>query len=1047
MKEGFYERIVTKALDSALNSEADQILLKEPFAKTDGAMLIQRYFQNVLGRAFAQITAERDEIAKKRLIEFTNELIGHAAKFLNDPEFEGDALTDQGEILKAFFHASTYSQAKLEDHFKEVYPITGLSESSLFNGSKHTPSLESELKKEMLTADQIWWLVSFLKFEGVRLFEQTLRKLEEMGKSVKIICTVYMGATDLKAIDFLSGFSNVEIKISFNTNQERLHAKSYLFMRETGFHTAYIGSSNLSRSALTNGLEWNLKVTQQEIPHIISKCRSTFETYWNDHNFELYKAELHREKLLLALERGKNPKKDEEITGYFDLNPFPFQQQILDQLAQCRLKGEQRNLLVSATGTGKTVIAAFDFKKYLKAKPTANFIFVAHREEILKQARYTFRQVLKNNDFGDLWFSGESPASYNQLFVTIQTLNNRIEQLSLKSDFYDYIIIDEVHHSSASSYQKLLNYFQPEILLGLTATPERHDGSSITQFFGHTISAELRLPDALNQKLLCPFHYFGITDKTDLSRVSWRRGRYDISELEQIYNEDSRRSLEILRNCERYLTDFRDVRAMGFCVSKRHTEFMSHFFVTNGMRAAYLHSDNAHERHRLLSLFRNKEINYLFVVDIFNEGVDIPEMDTLLFLRPTESLTIFLQQLGRGLRLHEDKTCLTVLDFVGQQHVEYSFEHKFRAMIGRTHTRMKDELDQDFPNLPLGCSITLEKTAREYVLRNIQNAYGSGINSVLRALKRFSEDYTLVLNLKNFCHYMGLKLAEVYKSKKLLFQLIAQSKGEEPILFEHSERIARVMGSTWLATDSERYFRFLLSLVRGDRIDLSKRSNQQFLLMLYFDLFEEAPQTHSFIELQNRLEQYWSNGHLRNELISFLEYRLELCECIEKHISLGIDSALMLHGRYTRNQILVALSESDLYQKASSREGVYRIKNAKMELLFVTLFKTDSRFNASTMYHDYFINDQLFHWQSQNSTTPESEIGRSYINQKALGKEILLFVRESTVDEFGHTMAFVFCGRLHYLSHVGRKPMSITWRLETPPPAMLLEEGRKLAAG
>ena len=360
---------------------------------------------------------------------------------------------------------------------------------------------------------------------------------------------------------------------------------------------------------------------------------------------------------------------------------------------------------------------------------------------------------------------------------------------------------------------------------------------------------------------------------------------------------------------------------------------------------------------------------------------------------------------------------------------------------------MKDEIDQDFPNLPLGCSITLEKTAREYILRNIQNAYGAGEQAILRALKRFSQDYSLELNLWNFCHYMGLNLAEVYKPKKLFFQLIAQSKGEDPILFEHSERIARVLGSTWLATDSERYFRFLLSLLRGEEIDFLRCTNQQFLLMLHYDLFEHAPQTRSFIELQNRLEHYWSNGHLRNELISYLEYRLELCECIEKPISLGIDSALMLHGRYTRNQILVALSESGLFKKASSREGVYRIKNANMELFFVTLYKTESKFNASTMYHDYFINDQLFHWQSQNSTTPESEIGQSYIQQHVTGKEILLFVRESTVDEFGHTMAFVFCGRLHYLSHEGRKPMSITWRLETPPPAMLLEEGRKLAAG
>jgi HKD family nuclease len=225
--------------------------------------------------------------------------------------------------------------------------------------------LESELKKEMLTSDEVWWLVSFLKFEGVRLFEQVLRKLESSGKKVKIICTVYMGATDLKAIDFLSEFSNVEIKISFNTNQERLHAKSYLFMRNSGFHTAYIGSSNLSRSALTNGLEWNLKVTQQEIPHIISKCKNTFDTYWNDANFELYNKDLHREKLQLALENGRTRKPDDDISKFFDLSPFPFQQQILDQIQQCRDRGDHKNLIVAATGTGKTVIAAFDFKRFI----------------------------------------------------------------------------------------------------------------------------------------------------------------------------------------------------------------------------------------------------------------------------------------------------------------------------------------------------------------------------------------------------------------------------------------------------------------------------------------------------------------------------------------------------------------------------------------------------------------------------------------------------------------------------------------------------------
>lgn len=1049
MKEGFYEKIITESIAQALIKESDKTVLLESFSKSDGSIFIHRYFQQFLQRAFNQLVEERDEIAKKKLIDFTNDLIRLTAEYLNDEEFNHEQISKQGQILKAFFHASSFTEANLKKHIQESFPITGLSESALFNGSKHTPSLESELKKEMLTSNEVWWLVSFLKFEGVRLFEQVLRKLQGQGKKVKIICTVYMGATDLKAIDFLSEFSNVEIKISFNTNQERLHAKSYLFLRDSGFHTAYIGSSNMSRSALTNGLEWNLKVTQQEIPHIISKCKNTFDTYWNDSNFEVYDPSLHRHKLQQALEKGKMKKVDDEISKFFELTPFPFQQQILDKLAQCRVRGEMKNLVAAATGTGKTVISAFDFKRFIKLNPQSNFLFVAHREEILRQARYTFRQVLKNNDFGDLWFSGENPDSYNQLFVSIQTLNNRMGSLSLSPNFFDYIIIDEVHHSAASSYQQLLSYFTPKILLGLTATPERHDGEDVTKYFGNTLSAEIRLVDALNQKLLCPFQYFGITDETDISRVSWRKGKYEIGELEKIYGEDYRRVLDIIRNCKKYLTDYQEVRALGFCVSKKHAEFMSNQFNSKGLNAEYLHSDNSNQRKDIILKFRRKEINYLFVVDIFNEGIDIPEIDTLLFLRPTESLTIYLQQLGRGLRLHEDKTCLTVLDFVGLQHAEYSFEHKFRAMIGKTHSKVKDELQQDFPNLPLGCSITLEETAKEIILKNIQSSYGGGERSILKAMERFVQDYTIDFTLKNFCQLMDIDLFTLYKSKQLFFELKYKSKGVDFVRATHADRIARVLGNTWLATDSESYFKFLIQFLTDENLDLTVHSTEQYLIMCYIDLFDAAPAVNTLADLYRKLEQVFDKAELRDEVVSFLIFRLEQLESIEKNIELKMPSVLRLHGRYTRSQILSGVSQNTLQNKVISQSGVHRIRDYQneTELLFVTLYKEEGRFSSSTMYHDYFINEELFHWQSQNRTTPESEVGQSYIRHNENKKDILLFVRETTTDENGVTMAYIFCGKLHYLQHEGSKPMSITWRLENNPPALLYNEGKKLGVG
>jgi len=255
------------------------------------------------------------------------------------------------------------------------------------------------------------------------------------------------------------------------------------------------------------------------------------------------------------LSAGHYKTSEDTISKFFDIYPFPYQQEILDQLAYRRSLGENRNLVVAATGTGKTVMAAFDFKRFVKTNPQANFLFVAHREEILRQARFTFRQVLRNNDFGELWYGGQEPKSIRHAFVSIQTLNNRIDKLTVAPDFYDYIIIDEVHHSAANSYQKLLQAFSPKLLVGLTATPERHDGSDISRYFGHSISAEIRLAEALNRGLLCPFQYFGVTDQVDISRVSWRRGRYVVEELERLYSEDDRRVGDILRNCDRYLKD------------------------------------------------------------------------------------------------------------------------------------------------------------------------------------------------------------------------------------------------------------------------------------------------------------------------------------------------------------------------------------------------------------------------------------------------------------------------------------------------------------
>ncbi|MEY8211758.1 MAG: DEAD/DEAH box helicase family protein, partial [Gammaproteobacteria bacterium] len=637
---------------------------------------------------------------------------------------------------------------------------------------------------EIKSSDKIYWLVSFIKWAGIRIFKNELESFTRSGKQLKIITTSYMGATDAKAVEFLASLPNTEVKLSYNTNRERLHAKSYLFMRNTGFHTGYIGSSNLSHSALTSGLEWNLKITSQEIPHIIEKSLSTFETYWESPDFERFdgKAE-SREKLSNALQEAKGSFNNLAPSFYFDIAPHSHQQTILDKLQVERdLHNRHRNLVVAATGTGKTIISAFDFSRFYKENPEATFLFIAHREEILKQAQSAYRGVLKNSSFGELWVGNNKPSKYQHLFASIQSLNNQIDTLELSKSYFDYIVIDEVHHISASSYRSVLNHFNPQILLGLTATPERHDGVDILSDFCHVIAAEIRLPEAINQRHLSPFQYFSIDDGTDLTTIPWSKGRYEIAELTRLYTYNDQRVFRIMQSLNEIVTDISQMRALAFCVSKGHAKFMAQKFTLHNIPCGILTSDNSQEREIQQQRLRSKEINVLFVVDIFNEGVDIPELDTLLFLRPTESLTIFLQQLGRGLRLTNDKECCTVLDFVGNSRPEYDFSHKFRALVGKTNQSITKEIKQGFPHLPLGCRIELQEKTQLMILKNISKATLNK-NKLISLIINFPHATNLPLTLTNFLQiHPNITIEDIYKVKSGKFggwsALLAFSRGE-----------------------------------------------------------------------------------------------------------------------------------------------------------------------------------------------------------------------------------------------------------------------------
>lgn len=1044
MEVGLYEQLINKLISSKLNNlDRDTYYVKTTLIdKQEASKILANYLINVIQYGLSLVNGDLE-----KQIEISNKIIRLLRDEIKEDDFDEDIIDTQANILSAILNKIDSGIANFDNYLKEITPYTRLSQSELFTGSNAGVSLDSEIRKEIQSSDKICFLVSFIKWSGISIFQKELIEFTERGGKLKIITTSYMGATDYKAVEFLSTLKNTEIKVSYNTESERLHAKAYLFLRNTGFDTGYIGSSNMSRSALTNGLEWNLKVTTKEVGHIIDKFKKTFETYWQDKDFESFDNSLHSEKLKVALKKERTY---ERLSAdlYFDLKPFPFQQEILEKLdVERSVHNRYKNLIVAATGTGKTVISAFDYKRFRKANPSAKLLFVAHRKEILQQAQATFQGVLGDNNFGELWVDGIEPDKYDFVFASVQTLNNRIDSLKQSENYYYYIVVDEVHHIAANSYRPILDKFRPKVLLGLTATPERMDNEDILLDFCNTIAAEIRLPEALNRKLLCPFLYFGITDSVDLSTVSWQNGRYLPSELTRIYTQSDRRVGDIYANLKKYLNDIEDVRALCFCVTQEHAQYMAEKFTLLGLKADYLVANRNNLRSELRVKFKNKEINYLFVVDIFNEGVDIPEIDTVLFLRPTESLTIFLQQLGRGLRLAEGKDCLTVLDFVGNSRPEYDFEGKFRALVGKTNTPISKEIEADFPHLPLGCSIVLEKKAKRFILDNIHKATSLNINQLLLKIRNFKHQTALDLTLKNFLQINHFSLDLIYKKGFSWKRLCVNAGQIEDFDSTNETEIYRAISKKWLSCSSTSYFEFVLMLAKNNfQFDIASLSETEktMCLMLYYDVWQNPG---LFNTLEESIKAIGANQVLVAEIIELLEILIDKIDFLEKEIALHYTQPLKVHGRYTRDQILVAFGLSTFESKSSNREGCANNKDLNTEILFVDLIKSEKDFSPTTLYQDYAISDTLFHWQSQNSARPELGRGLSYINHKELGKVILLFVREQNENEYKNTMSYVFVGKCDISDFYGSKPMSITWQLSEPLPPYLWKESAKMAIG
>ena len=537
---------------------------------------------------------------------------------------------------------------------------------ALTGGQDKRMYLYYQLLNSLKRADSVDIVVSFLMESGVRMLLGELDNALKRGAKIRILTGNYLGITQPSALYLIKHKLGEQVDLRFYNEKNRsFHPKSYMFHYKD-YSTIYIGSSNISKSALTSGIEWNYRFSSKTDSHNYEKFYNTFLDLFEHHSIVIDDDELKRysknwHRPAVSKDLDRYDLQDDETTNNLALfEPRGAQIEALCALENTRAEGAGRALVQAATGVGKTYLAAFDSKDYERV------LFVAHREEILKQAAQSFKNVRNSDDYG--FFDGESKCTdKSMIFASVATLG-RSEYLNNKyfaSDYFNYIVIDEFHHAVNDQYQRIVNYFKPQFLLGLTATPERMDGRNIYEICDYNVPYEISLKEAINKGMLVPFHYYGIFDDTDYSKLHIVRGRYDEKELNETYIGNVHRYELIYK----YYCKYGSRQALGFCCSKEHAREMAREFSSRGIPSVAVFSDASGEytekRNVAIQKLKNGEIRAIFSVDMFNEGVDITSVDMVMFLRPTESPIVFLQQLGRGLRKCRGKEFLTVLDFIG----------------------------------------------------------------------------------------------------------------------------------------------------------------------------------------------------------------------------------------------------------------------------------------------------------------------------------------------------------------------------------------------
>jgi superfamily II DNA or RNA helicase/HKD family nuclease len=1040
LPSGLYDALVTRGLERLLEG-AEGAGLDVVRASLDPDLASEALARHLFVVARALLSSIKGDAAQRldKQVELTNRLLSELAQRAGAAAHGGDALVDPDDQVTAERLLQVLRRADVRLGAGELpRPSIPLRHSDLLVNGPKDLRVGREIQRELASADRVDVLVSFVKWTGFVELRDALRAFADRHHDralptlpLRVLTTTYMGATDLEALEALVELG-AEVRVSYDTRHTRLHAKAWLFHRETGFSTGLVGSSNLSHAALRDGCEWNVRLSSVDNGPILRKFEATFEQYWDEGAFEPFE----RARFLAALEARRDPARD-ALAAAIRLHPYPHQAAVLDALRAERDAGHLKNLVIAATGTGKTVIAALDYRALCErwgARASASrpsLLFVAHRHEILEKSRATYRAALGDGGFGELCTGADKPLVGRHVFASVQSLHGRA-LARLAPDAYEVLVVDEFHHAEAETYTRLLEHFAPKVLLGLTATPERADGRSILRWFDHRVAAESRLWDALDQGLLVPFQYFGVSDATDLSQIDFRGGLYSIGALERVYTADEHRAKQVLRALTERVRDPSAMRALGFCVSVAHARFMTAFFMRRGLRAACVTGETpSHERRAALQRLGAGELCCVFTVDVLNEGVDLPSVDTVLFLRPTESATVFLQQLGRGLRLCEGKACLTVLDFIGRAHRKFRFDRRFGALLGGgSRAEVRRAVEEGFPRLPSGCSIALEREAEGAVLDNLRRS----LSDWASLGDELAEDW----GLEEFLRRAELEPSDLYREGRCFSELRSR-RGFVGALADGP--LKRSLPRLLHLDDEERLGRWRAWLERGpppcDPGDPYQR-------MLFAALGQAQRPLSELPRFFERL--FHPHGESERALAGELGQLFALLDGRRRRPTLALPGLpFRTHATYARDEIVAGLGEVRGGKLLRTQAGVLACEARRCDVLFVTLEKDERDFTPTTLYHDYPLSQRRFHWESQSTTRRGSKTGQRY-ERPPDDWRILLFVRQAKTDARGVTMPYLLLGPVRCQSASGDRPIQIVWELEHTMPAGWFNEVKIAAA-